>query len=199
MMELTLDGRKLEPSSFNARTLAELIRQIELLLAPERVIVSLTLNGETLDRGRERARAAEPLESLAKLEVGSLEVHELARNTLTSLIEYLPALALAVDACVAAFQSGDESEGHRLLAVVIDGLQMVAGAWNGIACFLGTGGTEPPAVPDLDGLNQLLRPLVEAQEHQDTVSLCDILESQLVPLLEDWRQQALALREPEAE
>lgn len=199
MMELTLDGRKLEPSSFNARTLAELIRQIELLLAPERVIVSLTLNGETLDRGRERARAAEPLESLANLEVGSLEVHELARNTLASLIEYLPALSLAVDACVAAFQSGDESEGHRLLAVVIDGLQMVAGAWNGIACFLGTGGTEPPAVPDLDGLNQLLRPLVEAQEHQDTVSLCDILESQLVPLLEDWRHQALALREPEAE
>ncbi|HUU29306.1 MAG TPA: hypothetical protein VM123_16005 [archaeon] len=195
-MKFTLDGQKINTAEFNAVTLSELISNLETMVAPERVIISISLDGENLDQKQEKAKASVPLENLESLEIHTQYVDELARNTLLTLIDYLPGLIENVKECASLLQGVDESRGHRNLGLVIDGLQMASAAWNGIAYFINIESKKPQELmPDMDDFYNILQSIVQAQETGDTVLLCDILEFKLVPTLESWLEDAAKLRD----
>ncbi len=194
-MKLTLDGKEIDTAKFSAETLSDLIRKLESMISPERVIVSMILDGKPLDQKGEKASSAEKIVGLESLEVQTSNVHELARNTLDSLIEYLPGLIDIVNECLMLFQGEDESEGHRHLEVLIDGLQITSSAWNGIAFFLtSASGKQEQMLPSMVEFNEILRSILQAQEKSDTVLICDIMELKLVPLLESWLEKAIGFR-----
>ncbi|OGF98414.1 MAG: hypothetical protein A3F83_04255 [Candidatus Glassbacteria bacterium RIFCSPLOWO2_12_FULL_58_11] len=194
-MKLTLDGKSVRSSQFsNAGTLAELIRSLELKIAPERVIISMTLDGRALDQQSEKDKAGLPLGKLGSLEILTENVSSLARNTLATLCDYLPELSEAVEESVLLLQGSDESQGHRGLEILIDGIQMASQAWKGIACFIKIEGRGPDEVlPDISAFNEVLMMIAAAQENGDIVQICDLLEFELKPLLESWSKHAAEL------
>ena len=194
-MKLTLDGKQVRSSQFgNDSNLAELIRNLEMKFAPERVIISMTLDGKLLDQQTEKDKAGLPLEKLGNLEVLTQNVNSLARNTLATLCDYLPELVEAIEDSVLLLQGSDESEGHRGLEVLIDGIQMASLAWKGIACFINIEGREPEEVlPDMPAFNVVLQMIARAQESGDIVQICDLLEFELKPVLEAWSKHAAEL------
>ena len=194
-MKLTLDGKQVRSSQFgNDSNLAELIRNLEMKFAPERVIISMTLDGKPLDQKTEKDKAGLPLEKLGNLEVLTQNVNSLARNTLATLCDYLPELVEAIEDSVLLLQGSDESEGHRGLEVLIDGIQMASLAWKGIACFIKIEGREPEEVlPDMPAFNVVLQMIARAQESGDIVQICDLLEFELKPVLESWSKHASEL------
>jgi len=196
-MKLTLDGQQLDLAELkNVETFAELIRNLENRLAPERVIVSMTLDEVPLDPEAEKAKADARIENLEKLEIRTQRVVELASNTLNTLIDYLPGLIEAVDECVELFQGGDESQAHRRLGALIDGLQMVSQAWRGIVAFIDIEDGKPgEMMPDMQAFFSILQAILQAQINGDTVQICDNLEFELVPVLESWLEHATTLRE----
>lgn len=194
MMKLKLDGQEVQSGDYGAKTLSQLIDGVEKELAPERVIVSMMLNGEPLERNGERQNAALPVEKLGSLEINSQEVGALALNTLHTLTQYLPELKISVANCVQMLQGGDESEGHMGLSALIEGLQMVSSAWHGIARFLEIDGRKPEEVmPEMSGFNGLLGDVLRAQQNVDIVQISDLLEFELVPILNTWEDHALKL------
>ncbi|MEA1997111.1 MAG: hypothetical protein U9N45_05705, partial [Gemmatimonadota bacterium] len=184
----------LDTGRFKAHTLSELIRSLELLVAPERVIISMNLDGEPLGRDSEETRSSSSIVELESLEIHTQNVGELACSTLCTLIDFLPSLIEAVNLTVRLFQGQDESQGHRNLSGLIDGLQMSSSAWDGISCFLGTEDVKAAElIPDTMEFSHILVSIVQAQEACDTVQVCDILEFKLVPLLESWLDKAARL------
>ena len=198
-MKLILDGLELEPETLKAETLSGLIQTVERSLAPKRVIISMNLDGQTLDTKQERERAAESLDTLDCLDINTQMVDELARNTLSTLIDYLPNLIDLLGECVIFLQGKDEKQGHTALGQLIDGLLMVSAAWEGIAQTMKIPDHKPEKLtPDMTAFNSTLNSMLEAQESDDIVRLCDLLEFELAPMLDSWLEKAREIRELEA-
>ncbi len=196
MIKLTLDGREMESGTYNGQTLSQLIDGLEKEMAPERVIVSMLLNGQPLNRGEEKDNATVPVKELDSLVINTQQVGALAVNTLHTLIEYLPQLKSHVQEAIRLLQGEDESEGHLALGSLIEGLQMVASAWHGISRFLEIQGHQPQEVmPKMNGFNGLLKDLLTAQQNTDIVQICDLLEFELITILDQWKAHAAALIE----
>ena len=194
MMKLTLDGRELKTGAYDGRTLSQVIDGVEKDLAPERVIVAMSLNGEPLDRAEEKRSGAVPVDELVSLEIRSQKVNSLALDTLHTLIEYFPQLEGNTYRCIETLQGNDESEGHRRLGVLIDGLQMVSSAWHGISRFLEFDDRKPTDVmPDMSEFNLLLNDILNAQQNNDVVQICDLLEFELIPIIQNWADYAAGL------
>ena len=195
-MKLKLDGKQISTTEFGDGTLSSLIRDLEKKIAPERVIVSMALDGETLDQIGEATKASVSVEELQSLEVSTQEVAGLARSTLNSLLDYLPRLILGVDECVEMLNGTEETDGHLGLGALIDGLQLVSSAWRGIALFINIDELKPGEVmPDMHKFTDVLGYIVKAQENNDIVQLCDLLEFELKPILNAWLDHANELAE----
>ena len=195
-MKLKLDGKQISTTEFGDGTLSSLIRNLEKKIAPERVIVSMALDGETLDQVGETTKAGVSVDELQNLEVSTQEVTGLARSTLNSLLDYLPRLILGVDECVEMLNGTEETDGHLGLGALIDGLQLVSSAWRGIALFINIDELKPGEVmPDMHKFTDVLGYIVKAQENNDIVQLCDLLEFELKPILNAWLDHANELAE----
>ena len=198
-MKIILDGLELEPETFGAETLSGLIQTVERSLTPDRVIISMSLDGQPLDLRQERERAANSLDTLDCLDINTQRVDELARNTLSTLIDYLPNLINMLGECVIFLQGKDEKQGYTSLGQLIDGLLMVSAAWKGIAQTIKIPDHKPEElIPDITAFNSTLHSMMEAQETEDIVRLCDLLEFELAPKLESWLEKAREIRELEA-
>jgi hypothetical protein len=194
LLKLTLDGKSMDTESLHGQTLAELIRSIEQDLTPERVIVSMTLDGQYLDQESEKADAGKAIESLSSLEINTQRVDDLASSTLRNLVDFIPRIAAALADCVEELQSGRDSVGYNHLNQAIEGLQIVSSAWPPIIRWLNAEGwPSDTLLPRTGGFKELLNDISCAQENGDTVQLCDYLESELAGFLEDWRDHALKL------
>jgi hypothetical protein len=194
MMKLTLDGREMESGTYNDQTLSQLIEGLEKELAPERVIVSMLLNGQPLNHGEEKDNSALQVKELDSLVIDTQQVGALAVNTLHTLIEYFPQLKSHVEEAIRLLQGENESEGHLALGSLLEGLQMVASAWHGISRFLEIEGRPPQEVmPKMNGFNGLLKDLLVAQQNTDIVQICDLLEFELITILDQWEAHAAAL------
>ncbi len=194
MLKLTLDGRAMDSGTLDSQTLSQLIKGVEKELAPERVIVSMLLNGQPLDRGEEKHNAELPVEELDSLVINTQQVGALAINTLHTLVEYLPQLKKHVEEAIRLMQGESESEGHQALGSLIEGLQMVSSAWHGISQFVEIEGRPSQDVmPLMNGFNGLLKDLLQAQQNVDLVQICDLLGFELIPILEKWKSHASEL------
>ena len=190
-IKLKLDGRQLKSPAAGGETLSEMIKAVEAEIAPERVIVSMNLDGKG-----EREQADMPVERFSSLEVSTQNVNSLARSTLSTLTDYLPQLIESMDTVVEQLHSGQESEGHLGLSKLIDGIGMVTAAWRGIAHFIviedvASGGL----IPDLQSFFSKLENILEAQKNNDVVQICDLLEFELRPVLEQWQMHASRLND----
>jgi hypothetical protein len=194
MLKLTLDGRPVGDKEYGGNTLGQVIDKVEKDLAPRRVIVSMRLNGEPLDRQEEKQSGALPVDELESLEISTQQVGSLASDTLHTLVAYFPQLKKAIYSCIETMQGEDESEGHHRLGALIEGLQMVSSAWHGIAHFLEVGDRRPGEVmPDMTPFNVLMNDMLAAQQNNDIVQICDLLEFELVPIIESWEDYAAGL------
>jgi hypothetical protein len=195
-MKLKLDGLEIDPGSIGAETLSGLIQALERNLAPDRVIIAMNLDGRPLDQKEEQARAAEGFENLECLDINTQNVDELVRNTLSSLVDYLPNLLDVLNDCVIYLQGEDEKEGYTILGQLIDGLMMVSSAWKGISMTIKLPDHNPDdLMPDITAFNNILNCIVEAQEADDIVRICDLLEFELRPALESWLEKAGNIRD----
>ena len=194
MLKLTLDGRAVDETAYTGRTLGQLIDGVEKDLAPERVIVSMRLNGAPLDRREEQQSGTVPVDELESLEIDTQQVGSLASDTLHTLVAYFPQLKKSIYICIETLQGEDESEGHRRLGTVIEGLQMVSSAWHGIAHFLEVEDRKPGDVmPDMTEFNVLMSDILNAQQNNDIVQICDLLEFELIPIIDKWEDYAAGL------
>ena len=186
-MKLILDGQSVDAEPMRGHTLGQLIQAIERELTPERVIVSMVLDGRVLDSKTEQEEAGAEVERLESLEISSQRVDTLAKSTLETVIEFIPSLTGTVSACVECLHAGQEKSGYENLRRVIDGLQIISSAWPLITRSMsGVGQSATELMPQIGDFNNLLHRIAAAQESADTVQLCDLLEFELTGILDNW-------------
>lgn len=110
-------------------------------------------------------------------------MEDLIRDTLQELQIYNRKLIPAVEKAVNYFRTQREDQGFKLLSSMMEGLQ-----WTIEVVFRTQELLQGYDVEvDEKKVNKVLQDLLEATENQDTVSLADILEYEILESLKYWQ------------
>ncbi|GAB6158048.1 hypothetical protein JCM39194_12480 [Desulfotomaculum varum] len=111
---------------------------------------------------------------------------ELIKETLQSCREYIPNLISAVGDAAFLLQSGDEAKGVQLLIKIIDGLQWVIEAVQGVQ----QNGFSLNI--DTSDIAVHFQQLESAFAIRDYVLVADLFEYEIIPVLQSWLEKVKA-------
>lgn len=162
-------------------------------------VLQIRLNGEDIT-GRDRTHLAElPLDQIRELDVETGDPAVLARSTLYSVADFLESLLKELASTAELFRTGNFERSNQSFVRCLDGLQVFMHSLESCRRLLGLsfelmfvpttqGGSEISIAENRRRLFEVLDAMIEAQTNQDWILLADLLEYELLPVLQDWRQ-----------
>ncbi|MEW6252146.1 MAG: hypothetical protein AB1716_16025 [Planctomycetota bacterium] len=190
-MIVTLDGRRVESPATTDETLQALIDRIRAAEAANRLIISVSVDGQVL--GEEELNAALPAPLAAgQVDLQSADRAELVQDVLHGLAREFGDSAERLGPIADALTTGDVSAAMRDVGQFI-GLWQTC--YRGIAQCSGLLGQDlTQCAPGgrsvqtaLQTLLEKLTTLRQALEARDTVLVSDLVRYELPPLAEEWQ------------
>lgn len=174
-----------EPGSTIGRVLADLK---DFLSRERMVLLELTLDGNVLDPVKEHEQEwrDRPAAEFSRLEIKAAPIKEIALAILTELNKQLPALQEHAVQSARGFSSAELGAGYEELQRMISELAS-------LQCGLDSVGKAVPGIFEgaptswITRLRDLLSQLKHRLDEKDLVSVADILEFELPPLLEEGK------------
>ena len=173
-------------------TWGELLDMLDVLAAADGKIMSaVRLDGVEEPAFREPGVAARTLNGIARVEVESATPGAFLRSCLGEAIGPLEALADTVRTLAEIYRGHDVTRGHQGLTQLASDLRNLAtlvamlGGPIGID-LTAAGGDGQTADQQIDALGAALDALVSAQVAEDWLTVADILEYDLEPLIRRW-------------
>lgn len=208
-LTVTVNGQpRLVPVDPGAPFLAVMDQVRRQVLPSGDALTRVVLNGTDITGQRWDNYLHLTAADLTALEVESGNINRLARDTLTSLDEFLAATITELERVVKDYRSGRDAEAAGAWARVLDGLQVISHTTAlverhlGVDTRAGDFGTQP-VTKQLARLEPILEDMFAAQKSGDNVLLADLMEYELIPYLHDrrhimhhWAEQADAVDAP---
>ncbi len=199
-MLINLNHQPEEVSTEGLRSLGELMDRVSRKAEQEGSrVLKVKLNGEDItgkDRGPMNLL---PLEKIEEIEIQTGDPKELARSSLYSVADFLEQLLKELQNTAELFRLNNEERSNQSFMRCIDGLQVFMHSLESCRRLLGLsfelifvptsqGGNQITVAENRRRLFEVLDGMIEAQTNHDWVLMADLLEYELVPILEDWRQ-----------
>lgn len=155
-------------------------------------IATLQVNGETVAEGDMAQMRTKPISEITSLQITTQTFRNVSINALESIGEYLDELAGMVIKSSGRFRSSNETEANTHFVGCIDGLQTFVGIIDKIRTLNGLDFAKityesKPVSDREEALLKTLNSIHETQTRKDWVSLADILEFELAPLIMEWK------------
>lgn len=174
-------------------TLGDVIEEIvKTRFLKDEFITSISANGGEITEGNMDGEKARPASSIENLEIKTDTFRKASVSALESIGEYLDGLGSMVKVAADKFRSVEEKEANDFFVGCIDGLQTFVSIIDKIKSlnaldfskiiFNSTPISEKEAAL-LASLNSIL----QTQSKKDWVSLADLLEFELAPLILEWK------------
>lgn len=104
------------------------------------------------------------------------------KEVLLGIYNYLNKLENGIEDIIEKYQAGDEGQGNRMMIQVIDSM-----AWI-IEGISSTREIQEEKI-DVDKINEHLKEIITAFENRDYILLGDLLEYEINPIIDDWKNQ----------
>ena len=203
-MIVNLDGRELDVTPAEGTTLQVLIDDVRDKHLSGRLVVSVTVNGQTLaDADLDRLLAA-PLEVDARIELESGDRRELGAAALREVAERVAEAGQEQVRIAEQLNAGQVTEGVKEVGECLNVWNLCRQTVLQCCGLLGEDltthqyeGRELSAY--LDELVEKLRELRDAFESRDMVLLADVLHYEMPPLCESWNALLIHLADHVAE
>lgn len=135
-----------------------------------------------------------PLESVREIDVESGEFDKVVRETMEELGTEIDAAIQSVQEVVRLFESHEVEPAYRQLARLLESIKIFYAVFSeelGWVYLEGDKGRQGWS----QAIEATLVQLVAAQENGQWVSICDVLEYELSPILENWKAIVQRTRE----
>jgi hypothetical protein len=198
-VEVVVDGRTglVTPESGTTfRTIFEALHKAASLR--RRVVVSLTLDGETLTRERQSDLSGQAPGEYGLLEVRTMDPFEFSLGTLTGLLGHLKNMDRSHDEAEAAVAAGEYAKALEKFESCFHGWDVLVRAVRDVGALSSAdfqslrAGDEVVEVRIRDVQETLLR-FTAALEFKDVLRIGDIVRDELKPQLAEWRRVIDAL------
>jgi len=110
------------------------------------------------------------------------------KEVIVGIYEYLGRLINGVNQIAESYQCGNEREANKMMVDIIDGIGVVIEGINATAEI-------QDEKIQIEDINEHFIGMVDAFENTDYVLLSDLLEYEIVPVFEDWREKIKPLIE----
>ncbi len=199
-MQISLNHSNAEIATDGIQYFGELMERVsrQALKTGEQVL-RVKLNGEDLT-GKDRSHLKEmPIADIQEIEIQTGDPKILARSSLYSVADFLEKLLNELQHTAEYFRLGDAEKSNRSFVRCLDGLQVFMHSLEQCRRLLGISfeliyvpsnseAYEITVAENRRKLFEVLDGMIEAQANQDWILLADLLEYELIPILEDWRQ-----------
>jgi hypothetical protein len=197
MIHVTHNGAEQELDPASCSSLGDVLSRItEVPGSCARVVVRLRVNAEEVPGDDLEAASARPLDGVSELEVESRTPVQVAEQSLEGAAEYAERVERTMHGAAAQLRQGEVVEGSELIAHLADALSVLLYT---IRTATGLLGGAPTTLEQAEAeLAPWLDELACAQEAGDWLRSADLLEFELAPLLEGWRDAIRARGTAEA-
>lgn len=192
---LVHDGAEREVERSLHPTLGAAIRSGERA-GERRVVVDLRIDGVEIEPDEIEPCLERAPGGMRRVEIVTRAAREVAVEGLESASSYAGALREGVEEAALKLREGRVPEANRMLADALDALGVLVFAVDAARREIGE------SCRELDGLEQALTPwldaIVPAHESADWIRVADLLEYEVAPIVERWRERLSAAHAAEA-
>jgi hypothetical protein len=199
MIHCMVDGREHAVPMGDTDELASVVDALNVELRKDgRFITNLMVDGRELDAETEWYRPRK-LQGIRRIDVTTGLCAQLATDALNQCEGQLELLRGTMQQTVELFRSGNDQKGMKYFIELVTGLEWfvsMIGSVGDVAQidFTTTLMEGSPLSAEVEALNRILLDIIGAQERRDWVLLGDLLEYELEPQMERWREMLDVLR-----
>ncbi len=194
-IQVTLDGEKLELKG-DFKNLEDVFTALlNKLIEKERMVTEVYLNGEPYTERWYRESKDIPIEEVKDLKIITKTPKELARLALKGSVEAIEHLKNALLNVSELYRIGDDMEANEQLANCFDALRaflnVVDNSRNILKMDNGSSPVEGEGYEEfMERFSEILDEIEEGQNFEDWLLVADVIEYELIPHLERWKNVA---------
>ncbi|MBI5179040.1 MAG: hypothetical protein HZA04_07240 [Nitrospinae bacterium] len=192
-MIIKLNDEDIQWNAQGQNTLGELIEEfVAKRFFKDEFINTLVVNGTVIPDAEMAPVRMKPLSDITTLQMTTETFRNVSVRALDSMSEYLDGLAGMVEQSADKFRMDDEVEANKYFISCVEGLQTFVGIIDKVKTLngldFGKMTHEGTSIGEKESaLLGVLNSLFEIQMKKDWVSLADILEYELSPLIIEWK------------
>ena len=194
-MDVTINNDEIKVPT-EVATWGELLDWIETdFLKPGQCITHVYLAGSETCNYRDHLVCEQELHTLGEVTVHSGDFDNVVRESLAELHRELDTALASSQEIVRVFESRKEDEAYNQLAHLLESIRIF------FTIFSEDLGWVEPADAEISRkefsavLERSLTQLITAQERRNWISVCDVLEYEITPMLESWHKIVARTRE----
>jgi hypothetical protein len=177
-------------------TWGELLDWIETAhLKPGQCITHVYLAGNETCNYRDRLICDQDLQTIGKVEVQSGDFDTVVHESLEELDRELQIALDAAQEVVQRLEKRNEEEGYNRLVQLLESIRVFFTIFSEDLGWVEPKDSEISRNEFSPMLERALTQLISAQETRNWVSVCDVLEYEITPILESWQSMVVRTRE----
>ena len=185
-MKISINGADTEESVFQGSTLKEVLDEI-LQDHPESYVRRIWLEGnEVPTDAQDTLMTSTSSIELLELELASLQ--DVLANNLRNAKEYLEKLIPGFQKAADLFRMENEQEANKYYLQILDGVDWFSQVVMTIIKSCGDANGEKDLAKRQQQLTEFISQMLEANQNKDWVLMADLLEYEMVPFYEEWRE-----------
>ncbi len=177
-------------------TWGELLDWLETdYLTPGQCITNVTIGDQESMSYRDSTLCGQELRALEQINIESGDFDSVVLESLGELDRELDQLTEAGAAIVRLFESRNQGQAYQALSQYLESLAVLFSIFSEDLGWVHDEGSDSrPAL--IASLEQALGELVSAQENGYWISVCDVLEYEIAPVLDGWKSLVRRTRGP---
>ena len=194
-MDVTINNNEIKVPEEIA-TWGDLLDWIETdYLKPGQCITHVYLAGSEAYNYRERLVCDQELQSIGKVSVNSGDFDRVVHESMAELDRELKSALASSQEIVRVFENRKEEQAYNQLAQLLDSIRIFFTIFSEDLGWVEPPDTEISRTEFSAVLERGLTQLIAAQERRNWISVCDVLEYEITPILESWHKIVTRTRE----
>lgn len=175
-------------------SLSEVMGCISQKIAHENeVITHVRVNGQEVDEDENGNYPGVSIGEIDSVELQTGSAREIACRSLSDAVSYLGNLNPGIKKTAELFRVGEEAEAHVQYGLCVEGIKWFLHILEGVKQVQGLDYQEilfsgPSIQSHIEKLEQTIRDMWKAQSDRDWIMLSDLLEYELFPVMEAWKE-----------
>ena len=149
-------------------------------------ITHVSLGGNETLNYRDSLVCGQHLESVGNVDIKSGDFDRVVRESLVELDQELKAAAATAHDIVTLFENRKEEEAYAKLATLLDSIRIFFTIFSEDLGWVEASNAEISRAEYCAVLERALTQLIAAQQNRFWVSICDVIEYEINPILETW-------------
>ena len=194
-MDVTINNHAI-PVPAEVGTWGELLDWIETdFLKAGQCITHVYLGGTETCNYRDRLVCNQDLQAIGHVNIQSGDFDKVVRESLAELDRELNTALAASEQIVRVFENRKEDEAYNQLAQLLESIRIFFTIFSEDLGWVEAPDAEIPRKEFSAVLERGLTQLIAAQERRNWISVCDVLEYEITPMLESWHKMVARTRE----